>query len=336
MLEANAVRATTYGGWIALAVLLVECALVECALVESAPAHAQYPGKPIRIIVPFAAGSANDTLGRIIAPALAAALGESVVIDNRPGAAGNIGAEIAAKSPPDGYTVCMANISHAISMTLYDKLGYDVIKDFAPVSLLAAGSFMLVAHPSLPAKSVKELIALAKARPGQLNIASSGAGTYLAAELLQSMTGVKMTQVAYKSSPQILTALISGEIPISLPPTIVAVPHVKSTKLRGLAVTSSRRSSIASDIPTVAEAGVPGYEASPWYGLLVPAQTPREIVSRLHIESVKALEQTDVKKRLDATDMEPIGSSPEQFGTYIRSEVAKWGKLVETSGLRHD
>lgn len=306
------------------------------ALAHIGLARAQYPGKPVRLIVPFAAGSANDTLGRIIGPPLAAALGEAVVIDNRPGAAGNIGAEVAAKSSPDGYTVCMANISHAISMTLYDKVGYDLVRDFVPVSLLAAGSFMLVTHPSVPAKSVREFIAFAKARPGQLNIASSGAGTYLAAELLQNMAGIKMIQVAYKSSPQVVTALISGEVPVSFPPTNVTVTHVRAAKLRGLAVTSPRRSAMAPDIPALAEAGVPGYEASPWYGLLVPANTPKEIVTRLNAESVKVLEQADVKERMGALDMEPVGGTPERFGTFIRSEVDKWGKLVKASGMRHD
>jgi tripartite-type tricarboxylate transporter receptor subunit TctC len=284
--------------------------------------------------VPFAAGSANDTVARIIGPALADGLGRPVVIDNRPGASGIIGAETAAKSPPDGYTLMMGNISHAINVTLYDKLAYDFARDFAPVSLLAAGSFMVVVHPSVPARSLKELIALAKARPGQLNVASSGAGIFLAGKLFESMAGIRLTFVTYKSSPQVMISLVGGEVSVAFPGTTTAVPHVRSAKLRGLAVSGAQRSPMAPDVPTAAEAGLPGYEASPWYGLMVPARTPPEIVSRLHAESVKALNRPDVKDRFGATDMVPVGSTPEQFGNYLNSEIAKWGKLVKASNLR--
>ncbi len=307
---------------------------IAVALMGIAPARAQYPTKPIRLIVPFPAGSANDTVGRIIGPALSTALGRPLVIDNRPGAGGTIGAEIVAKSPPDGYTVLMGNISHAVSATLYSKLGYDLVKDFAPVSLLGAGSFMLTAHPSLPAKSLKELITLAKARAGQIDVGSSGAGTYLAVELFQRMAGIKMTHVTYKGSPQVAVAVLSGEVPFAFFATTVAMTHIKSAKLRGLAVTSARRSPLAPDVPTVAEAGVPEYEASPWYGLLVPAGTPRDIVSRLHVQSVQALKLPDVKERFGATDIDPVGSTPEQFDIYIRSEVSKWAREIKVSGLK--
>jgi len=319
-------RSIICGGLIALA----------AALAGAVPAHAQYPTRPIRLLVPFAAGSANDIVGRIIGPPLSEVLGRPVVIDNRPGAAGNIGAELAANSPPDGYTVMMGNISHAISMTLYSKPGYDLVKDFAPVSLLASGSFLMVVHPSVPAKSVKELIALARARPGQLNVATSGAGVILAWELFHSMARARMTNVTYRSTPQAITALVSGEVSVGFPGTSAAVPHVRSAKLRGLAVTSLQRSPMTPDIPTVAEAGVPGYEASPWYGLMVPARTPMEIVSRLHTESVKALNRPDVKERFGTTDFQLIGAGPEQFGTHIRSEIAKWGKIIKATGLRPD
>lgn len=313
-------------GAIALAVLLV----------ETAPAHAQYPNKTIRLIVPFGAGSANDIVGRIIGPPLSEGLGRPVVIDNRPGAAGNIGAEVAAHSPPDGHTLMMGNISHAVSVTLYSKLGYDFVKDFAPVTLLAAGSFLLVVHPSVPARSVKELVALARARPGQLNVAIAGAGIILAVELFQSMTGSKMTQVTYKSTPQTIPALVSGEVSVGFPGTSAAMPQVRAGKLRGLAVTGARRSSMAPAVPTVAEAGVPGYEASPWYGLMVPAGTPKEIIARLHTEAVKALNRPDVKERFGTTDFELIGAGPEQFGKHIRSEIEKWGKIIRATGLRPD
>lgn len=306
------------------------------ALAAAAPAQAQFPSKPIRLIVPFAAGSTNDIVARIIAQPLSESLGQPVLIDNRPGASGNIGAEIAANSPPDGHTLVIGGNSHAISATLYSKLGYDFVKDFAPVSLLAGGSFLLAAHPSVPATSLKELVALAKARPGQLNIATSGAGVLLASELFQNMTGSKMTQVTYRSTPQAITALVSGEVSVGFPSTSAAVPHVRSGKMRGLAVTSARRSPMAPAIPTVAESGVPGYEASPFYGLMVPAATPREIVVRLHAESVQALRRPDVTARFGTTDLELIGSTPEQFAAYIKSEIAKWGKIVKAIGLRPD
>ena len=300
----------------------------------AAPAWPQYPVKPVRLIVPFPAGSANDVVARFVAPPLSDALGRQVVIDNRPGAAGNLGADVAAKSLPDGYTLMMAGIAHAISMTLYDKLPYDIVKDFAPVSLLAAGSFMLAVHPSLRVKSVKELIAFARARPGELNVAVSGAGIVLAAELFGSMARVKMTQVSYKGSPQGATALVSGEVSVGFPSTSVAMPHVKAARLIGLAVTSTQRSPVAPGIPTMAEGGLPGYEATPWYGLAVPAGTPKDIVSRLHAESAQALKRPDVKERFAGTDIAPLGTTPEEFGAYISAEVAKWGKLIRTAGLR--
>jgi tripartite-type tricarboxylate transporter receptor subunit TctC len=284
--------------------------------------------------VPFAAGSANDTVARIIGPALAEGLGRPVVIDNRPGASGIIGTEVAAKSPPDGHTLMIGNIAHAINVSLYDKLTYDFARDFAPVAQLTAGSFMLVVHPSIPAKSVKELIALGKARPGELNAASSGAGIYLAGKLFESLAGIRMTFVTYKSSPQVMIALVGGEGSVAFPGTTTAVPHVRTAKLRGLGVSSMQRSPMAPNVPTVAEAGLPGYEAVPWYGLMVPSRTAPEIISRLHAESVKALSRPDVKDRFAATDMVPAGSTPEQFGMHIRSEIAKWGKLVKASGLR--
>lgn len=310
-----------------LAAILVTLASASAALGQS------FPSKTIRLIVPYAAGSVNDTVARIIAPALSDALGRPVVIDNRPGGRGIIGAEVAAKSPPDGYTLMMGNVSHAINVTLYEKLAYDFVKDFAPVSMLTTGSYMLVAHPSVPAKSVKELIAFAKARPGQLNFSTSGSGVYLAGKLFESMTGVRMTFITYKSTPQVMTALVSGEGSIAFPGTTAALPHVKSARVRGLAVTSAQRSLVAPDVPTLAEAALPSFEAVPWYGLLVPLGAPKEIISRYHAETVKALNRPDVKERLGATDLVPTGTAPERFATHISSEVAKWGKLVKTYNL---
>ena len=313
-----------HGGLIALVLVLA----------AAAPARAQFPSKPMRMIVPFGAGSANDIVARIVAPPLAEALGRPIVIDNRAGAAGNIGAELTASAPPDGHTLMVANIAHAVSATLYPKIGYDLVKDFAPVTLLAAGSFLLAVHPSVPARSQKELVAFAKARPGQLNVGTAGAGIILAMALFQNLTGTQMTPVAYKSTPQAITGLLSGEVSVGLPSTSAAMPHVRAGRMRGLAVTSTKRSHMAPAIPTIAEAGVPGYEASPWYGFMVPAATPKDIIARLHAESARVLQRPDVKERFGTTDMELIGSTPEQFATYIRSEVEKWGKVVKAIGLR--
>jgi tripartite-type tricarboxylate transporter receptor subunit TctC len=312
----------------------VKCGVLFALVAAMAPAQAQFPSKPLRLIVPFSAGSANDIVARIVAPPLGDALGRSIVIENRAGAAGNIGAELAAAAPPDGHTLMVANIAHSVSATLYPKLGYDLVKDFAPVTLIAGGSFLLSVHPSVPVKSQKELVAFAKARPGQLNFATSGAGIILAAELFLNLTKTKMTTVQYKSTPEAITGLLSGEVSVGLPSTSAAMPHVRAGKLRGLGVTSGRRSPAAPEIPTIAEAGVPGYEASPWYGFVVPSGTPKDIVGRLHAESVKVLARPDVKSRFGTTDLELIGSTPEQFAAHIRSEIEKWGRIVRATGMR--
>jgi tripartite-type tricarboxylate transporter receptor subunit TctC len=317
-------KKTTCSGWLAAAAVLAGIA----------PAHAQYPTRPIRFIVPFAAGSGNDTVARLIQPNLSAALGQQVVIENRAGAAGNLGAAVAAEAPPDGYTMLMANIAHSISMTLYRRLNYNFLKDFEPVTQLASGSFTLAAHPSLPAKSVKELIALAKKQPGQINVATAGAAIQLSAKLLDSMAGIKTTEVNYKSTPQAVTALISGEVSIGFPATSSVIPYVKAGKLRALAVTSAHRSSMAPDIPTLAESGVPGYNVTSWYGLVVPAGTPKAIIARLHEAALSALKNPEVKTRFAKTDLELVGSTPDKFGAFIHSEVAKWAKVIKASGMQ--
>ena len=308
--------------------------LITIAVAGAVPAHAQYPTKPIRLIVPFAAGSTNDLVARFIAPPMSDALGRQIVIDNRAGAAGNIGTEIAANTPPDGYTLMIGSIANAVSMSLFSKPGYDFARDFAAVAWLVSGSFMITVHPSVPAKSVKELIAFAKARPGQINVATSGAGIFLMSELFQSMAKVKFTNVTYRSTPYALTALVAGEASVGFPGSSAAAPHIRSGRLRGLAVTTAKRSSVAPEIPPVAEAGVPGYEASGWYGLMVPAKTPPEIIARLHAESIKALNRPDVKERFAATDLEPVGAGPEQFGAHIRGEIEKWAKVVKATGMK--
>ena len=310
--------------------------LLALALVGITPAQAQYPGKPVRLIVPFPPGGGTDTLARIVGQKLGETLGQQVIIDNRPGAGTNIGAEIAAKSAPDGYTVLMGNISHAINVTLYGKLSYDFAKDFAPVSLLASTPNILVVHPSVPAKTVKELVALARSRPGQLDYASSGSGSsaHLAGELFLNLTGVKMTHVPYKGGGPAVIALVGGQCSVGFATTPSVIGHVRSGKMRGLAVTSAQRSPSTPELPTLSEAGVAGYEAGTWYGFLVPTGTSKEIISRLHAESVMLLKQPVVRQRLDNAGFEPIGSSPEEFGAYIRSEIEKWGKVVRTAGVR--
>jgi tripartite-type tricarboxylate transporter receptor subunit TctC len=304
------------------------------ALVGIASVQAQYPTRTIRWIVPFAAGSGTDTVARLVQPQLSAALGQQVVIDNRPGAAGNLGAELAVKAPPDGYTLLMGNISHSISMTLYPRLRFDLVRDFAPVTSLAHGSFMLAAHPSLPARSVKELIAFAKRRPGEVNVATAGAALQLSAKMLDSMAGIRTMEVNYKSTPQAITAVISGETSIGFPATSSAMPYARSGKLRALAVTTPRRSPMAPDVPTLSESGVPGYDVTTWYGLLLPAATPNEVIARLNGAAVNTLTHPAVKERFAQTDLEPVYSTPEQFGAYIRGEVAKWAKVIKESGFR--
>ena len=314
------------GGFIVMALAL--------AGVETA--HAQYPTRTIRLIVPFAAGSGTDTVARFIQPQFAAAVGQQVVVDNRPGAAGNLGAELAAKAPPDGYTVLMGNISHSISMTLYTRLGFDLARDFAPVTSLAHGSFTLAAHPSLPAKSVKELLAFAKRRPGEINVATAGAALRLAAKMLDSMAGIQTTEINYKSTPQAITAVVAGETSLGFPATSSALPYARGGKLRALAVTTPRRSSMAPEIPTLSESGVPGYDVTTWYGLLVPVLTSKEIIARLNGAAVNTLTHPAVKERFAQTDLDPNYSTPEQFGAYIRAEIAKWGKVIKESGIKPD
>lgn len=296
----------------------------------------KYPAKTIRLILPFPPGGAVDALARIMGPQLSEALGQQVVMENRAGAAGNIGAEIVAKSPPDGYTVLMGAIPISISVTVYSKLGYDLLRDLAPVSLLASTPNIVVVHPSVPAKSLKELIALAKARPGQLDFASSGSGgsPHLAGALFNNLAGTTMNHIPYKGGGPAVIALVAGECSVGFATAPSVIHHLQSGRLRGLAVTSAQRAPLVPDLPTVSEAGVPGYEAGAWQGLLVPTGTRREIISRLQAESSKVLKLPEVKERMDATGLTPIGSTPEDFGAFLRSEIEKWGKVVRSVGMR--
>ena len=298
-----------------------------------------YPAKAVRFVVPFAPGGGSDLVARTVAMKLTEALGQPVVIDNRAGAAGSIGADIAAKSPPDGHTLLLgSNGPLAINPSLYAKLPYDAARDFAPVSLVTVMPFVLVVHPTLPVKSVKELIALAKSRPGQLNYGSPGNGstTHLANELLKSMTGMQIAHVPYKGVAPAATDLISGNIQMMSGDLSTLMPHVRSGRMRPLAVTSARRSALLPDVPTVAEAGVPGYEAIGWFGVLVPAGTPAAIVERLNSAMLKGLAAPDARQRLSAFGGDVAVGTPEQFAAHIRTEAAKWGKLIKAIGLKAD
>jgi tripartite-type tricarboxylate transporter receptor subunit TctC len=307
-------------------------------LAWAADASAQYPSRPVRLILAFPPGGGTDTLGRILAPRISQGLGQQVVVENRPGGGANIGAEVAAKSPPDGYTMFMATTAHSVSATLYKKLGYSLVRDFAGVVLLANTPNIVVVHPSVPVKSIKELIAFARARPGQLDFASSGSGSqpHLAGELFNSMAGTRMHHIPYKGGGPAVVALVAGEAAVGFATAPSVVHFVKSGRLRGLAITSLQRSPLLPDLPTVDESGVRGYEAGPWYGFLVPTGTPRDAITRLNAESLKAMTYPEVKERMAATGLTPLGSTPEEFGALIRSEVEKWGKVVKATGMRVD
>lgn len=304
-------------------------------------AHAadqKYPDKPLRFIVPFPPGGGADFLARLMGVKVGEILGQQIVIDNRAGAGGNIAAEVTAKSAPDGYTLLQANVAHAISASLYRKLNYDLMKDFAPVTGLASMPFMLAVNPGLPANSVKELIALAKSQPGQLNYGSSGNGgsSHLATELFKSMAGVEIRHIPYKGGALAATDLISGRIQMMFNSLPVVLPQVRAGRMKGLAISSTRRIPAAIDFPTVAEAGLPGFEAMAWYGVMVPAGTPSAIVNKLHAAFVAALNATDVRERLTTENYELMGSTPAEFGKYVRAEIPKWANVVKVSGARID
>ncbi|MDB5811497.1 MAG: tripartite tricarboxylate transporter substrate binding protein [Betaproteobacteria bacterium] len=312
------------------------CAIGALLAVTPLLAAAQaYPTKPVRLIVPYASGN-TDTTARIFALKLGERLGQQVVIDNRPGAGANIGAEIAARATPDGYVLFYASLSHAINASLYKQLNYNLVKDFAPISVLIASPYILTVHPSVPSRSVRELVAFAKSHPGQLNYASSGSTSHLAFEYLSMLAGVKMNHVPYKSGAPATVALISGQIEVALASASASMPHIKTGKLRGLGISTAARSPQAPDLPTIGEAGVPGYDVSTWHGLSAPAGTPRDIIARLNTESVALLKQPDVQERYRAVDSDVLGGTPEQFGALIRSEIDKWAKVVKESGAVTD
>ena len=322
-----------------IAAIAAACAPCCAAAQTVAPGAGQYPAKAIRIVTPYAPGGTADILARVVAQKLSEAWGQQVVIDNRPGASGMIGADIAAKAPPDGYTLLMAYTAEiAITQSLFKSMTYDPVRDLAPVTLAAVTPMIFVVHPSLPARNVQELIALAKTRPGELPYASAGNGSpaHLAFELLQRNTQVTIIHVPYKGAAPALTDLLGGHVVMFFSGMPPAMPHVKAGKLRAIAVSTAKRSPAAPDVPTVAESGVRDFDISTWFGVLVPAATPKEIVAKLNAEISRALTLPDVKERLAREGAETAPNSPEQFGRFVQSEIAKFAKIIKESGARAD
>jgi tripartite-type tricarboxylate transporter receptor subunit TctC len=309
------------------------------ALFPALQAEAQnYPDKAVRMVVPYAPGGSVDVMARILAPKLTGAMGQQVVVDNRPGASGNIGTEMAVHAPADGYTILMVTIPLVVNPSLYAKLPFDVVKDLAPVSLLAASSFLMVIHPSLPVRSVKELIALAKREPGKLNYPSGGNGTnsHIATELFKNLTGTQIVHVPYKGGGPALIAVLSGESDVAILGFDVVMSHVRAGRLRALGICGTQRSSALPNLPTIAEAGVQGYEFSSWYGVLAPAATPAGLINALNEYLAKAMRAPDLVERFAKDGTEVIVSSSGQFASHIRVELARWARVVKAAGLRAD
>jgi tripartite-type tricarboxylate transporter receptor subunit TctC len=317
------------------AVALAATALFVCASADAAERTSAYPARPIRLIVPFSPGGSADNLARILQPALSAALGQPLVIDNRGGASSVIGTELAARAPADGYTILLVTTTHTVNPGLMKKLPYDTIRDFAPVSLAVSQPNILAVHPSVPAKSVKELVALAKSKSAHLTYASGGSGSspHLSGELFRLVAGVDLTHVPFKGTGPGATALLGGQVTMMFAGPLLFEPHIKSGKVRALAVADRKRSSILADIPTMDEAGFPGIETGTWYGFLAPAGTPAATVQTFHASLVKVMAQPDMNSRLLAQGVDIVGAGPREFDKVIREEVDKWSKLVKRAGI---
>ena len=298
----------------------------------------EYPAKPIRMVVPFATGSTTDTLARFMGDRLSKALGQQVLIDNRAGAGGNLGTEMVAKSAPDGYTLVTAPSSLAINAALTPNLPFDAVRDLSPVALIGAAPLIIVAHPGLPANTVTELMALARAKPGQLNYASGGSGSpsHLALELFKSMAGVNIVHIPFKGGGTLLNSVLSGEIQLTPSGLLIAVPLIKAGRLKAIAVTGPKRVAVVPDVPTVGESGLPGYSVSGWWGILAPAKTPTPIIRRLNQEVARALASADMRERLSADGIEPGGGPAEEFGAMIQHEIATWTRVVKVAGIKAD
>ena len=314
--------------------LFLACAL----LIGTAQAQDVYPSKPLRLILPFPPGGGTDILGRLLAERLAANLGQPVVTENRGGAGGNVGAEAAARAAPDGYTIVLVAPSLAISPTLYSKLNYDPVKDFAPIGLVASVPNVMITHPSVPAQDLREFIALAKSKPGGMNFGSGGSGTsnHLAGELLNLSAGIKLVHVPYKGVNLAMNGVLAGEVHLAFIGIPVPAPHIKAGRLRALAVLARERSPILPDVPTAEEAGLGNFDVTTWYGILAPAGTPRPIITRLNAEFVKIMRSPEMKERLATMATDPLTSTPEEFGAYIQREIAKWGDVIRKAGMRAD
>ena len=326
--------------------LIASCASAIGSGAPDSVAHAQlhvaqkmYPTRPIRLILPQSPGGPTDIIGRLIAQKLGDNIGQTVVADNRAGAAGSVGCEIASRAAPDGYTLLLGPPGClTINPSLYPKLSYDPLRDFEPITQLTSGPEMLVIHPSLPAQSVKELIALVKSKPGVFNFSSGGAGTpnHLASELFKAAAGLDMTHVPFKGTGPALAAVMGGQVQMMMAGLPPALPQVKAGKLRGLAVTSPQRSRSAPEVPTVAESGFPGFEMGSWHSILAPAKTPKAIITLLHAELVKTLAQPDVKERFASQGLETVGSTPEEFREHLKRETAKYAKVIKAVGIKPD
>lgn len=308
------------------------------ALAAGGAAAQAYPSKPIRWIIPFPPGGAMDVMARALAPKMSESMRQPVVTENRPGAGGNIGSEVVAKSAPDGHTMLIVSVGQAVNPSIYPKMTFDPVKDFEPVTLVAVVPNVLVVHPSVKANTIAELVALAKAQPGKLNYASAGNGTsiHLAAEVFGSMAGVNMMHVPYKGSGPAVTDLLGGQVNLMFDSITSAKPHIQAGKLRALGVTSARRSTALPNVPTIAEAGIKGYEVNPWFAVFVPAKTPKPVVDRLHDEITKALKAPDTLERFAAIGAEPIGSTPEQLAAHLKRETERWSAIIRERNLKPD
>ena len=332
---ASAAKQSRRGGALVGALLLATPALLS----SGAPSHAAgYPTKPVRLIVVYPPGGGIDLLARVMGPSFTETWGQAVVVDNRPGAGTTIGAAVAAKAPPDGYTLLMTDVSFAITPSLYSSLPYDAQKSFAPISLINLVTDVLVVHPSVPAGSVKELIAYAKANPGKILYASAGNGTlnHLAPEMLKAMAGIDLVHVPFKGALAALTDVVAGRQQLYIGALASTVPHIKSGRVRAIAITGKKRSSMLPDLPTMAESGLPDYDVNAWYGLLAPAGTPRSIVTAVHRQVKKALQSREVQQQLAEQGSEAVGNTPEEFRAFISDEIVKWNGAVKTAGAKVD